>query len=601
MANQKGIPHGIVDEIRERADIAAIVGDHVLLKKTGANLSGLCPFHSEKTPSFTVHPGKKIFHCFGCGAGGDVFTFLMRTQNISFPIAVEKLAGQVGIDLSPYREPGQDVDFDHAHKMMAEAGRLFASSLASTSEPLDYLANRGIDDATIRDFGIGFARDDWKELGRNLQKKGYSPEDQIRFGLSRKGKEQGSYDYFRGRIMFPIHDEYGKPVGFGGRIIGDGQPKYLNSPESALYNKGRLLFNLHRAAPVADGDTLLLVEGYMDVVALWQHGFKNAVATLGTALTEAQIRKLAKTCKRLVFAYDADAAGVKATLRALPLLEKSDLDVSMLRLPEGVDPDDFVTEHGADALRQRLEAGLPVETFLFEATRARHANWQTPEGRRAALKDLSEVFRLLPSIVSQQNFVERIADSFSISEDLVRRSLISRGSDRAAAAGVAAATATKPRVLSPLVQAERTLIHCYLTDVAFYWKTADQLRISQFLDPYCRRILQLLPEIGRESGEVVNRLLSTVEDDELQRFVTAELMLRPVLTEETATLAVKDCLREIRRNRLEARKKELLRLVSSDGAGDEMLREFKEVTEELQSLMQDPEEAENSDTPGALG
>ncbi|MBI3891764.1 MAG: DNA primase [Candidatus Wallbacteria bacterium] len=595
MTSQKGIPESVIDEIRERVDIVAVVSDHVLLKKSGANYSGLCPFHNEKTPSFTVHAGKRIFHCFGCGTGGNVFTFLMRIQNIAFPAAVEKLATQVGIDLTPYKGRS-DLDFNRAHDLMRDARKFFRKQLAASAQAREYLAKRGLSAATQEEFQIGWAPDDWRLLTEHLRQAGFSDDEMVTYGLARK-KDSSVYDYFRGRVVFPIEDEFAKPVGFGGRILGDGQPKYLNSPESVLYNKGRLLFNLHRASPAAavegpDTGSLLLVEGYMDAIGLYQAGFKNVVATLGTALTDAQVRKLAKTAKRLVFAYDPDPAGVKATLRALPLLEPSGLSVSMLRLPDGIDPDEFVKDQGPDALRERLTNGQPVESFLFEATRDRHPNWKTPEGKRAALRDMTHVFRQLPSPISQQNFIERVADSFGISEELVRKSF-SNAPDKESALD-AAASSTRPSVLSPVVQAERTLIYCFMHDISAYRQAEDGLRVAEFRDPYCKRILQLLGGIEQQSGEVSGVLLSVCEDDELRRFITAELMVRPPVAEDGPGEMLADCTRELRKYRLEARKRELHRLVASDGAGDEVLREFKQVTEELQSLLKGSEEATGS-------
>ncbi|MBI4870842.1 MAG: DNA primase [Candidatus Riflebacteria bacterium] len=588
MATVKGIPQGVLDEIRERADIVAVVSDHVLLKRAGANFSGLCPFHSEKTPSFTVHPGKRIFHCFGCGVGGDVFSFVMRIQNISFPAAIEKLAMQVGLDLTPYRGRESDVDFARIHNLMREAQGFFKRALAAAPAARAYLEKRGLTAQTIREFGIGYAPDEWRAATDHLTSRGYTRDELVTFGLVRRGKEDSVYDYFRGRVVFPIEDEFAKPVGFGGRILGDGNPKYLNSPESAVYSKGRMLFNLHRAAPAAAeaGMTLLLVEGYMDVIGLWQAGFHHVVATLGTALTETQVRKLAKVAKHLVFAYDPDAAGVKATLRALPLLEKTGLEVSMLRLPQGVDPDEFVQENGADALQERLHQGQPVEQFLFEATRDRHPNWKSPEGKRLAMRDMIEVFGLLPSVLSQQAFVERVADCFEIGEELVRKALMGQG-DRAAAP--VDATPTRPHAISPLVQAERTLIYCFLTDFATYRKVSSDMRISEFRDPYCKKLLQILAEIDQEAGPVTSLLLDTCEDEELRRFITAELMVRPTVDEAGVEAMLDDCLRELKKHRLEARKRELQRQVSSSGASDAaLLREFKQVTEDLQSLLKGP-------------
>ncbi|MGD0922587.1 MAG: DNA primase, partial [Terriglobia bacterium] len=370
-----------VDEVRAAADIVKVVGDYVKLRKAGANFMGLCPFHQEKTPSFAVHPTKQIFHCFGCGVGGDVFKFVMLIENLSFPEALHRIAEKVGVHL---RESSRDEASDAnarerttLYKIHEVAAKFFASQLGATAEGRTaraYLADRGLSDEVVGRFRLGYAPGDGQALTRWLLDAGFKPDTFERSGLVLRDAEgKRHYDRFRRRVIFPIANESGKVVAFGGRALGDDQPKYLNSPETPIYTKGRVLYHLDRAGPaIRKLDYAILVEGYMDCIAVASAGVENVVATCGTSLTEGQIRLLSRYSRRVVVNYDPDSAGVAATERSLNLLLEEGFEAKVLALPGGLDPDLFIRRQGAAAYRDRLAGSPTYLDYLTERAVAQH-------------------------------------------------------------------------------------------------------------------------------------------------------------------------------------------------------------------------------------
>ena len=351
------IPESFLNELVDRNDIVEVVSSYVRLsKKSGSNLFGLCPFHSEKTPSFSVSPDKQIYHCFGCGKGGGVINFIMEIENLSFPEAVEFLARRVNMQVP---EEANDRESQKRGRMLAlnrEAARFFYAQLSAPGgeEARRYMAARRIGAATAKSFGLGYAPDSWDGLRDAMKAKGFSDLELFEAGLVRKGKSGGFYDTFRRRLMFPVIDVRGNVIGFSGRILGDGEPKYMNSPETLVFNKSRNLFALNLAKKSKSG-YIILSEGNIDVVSLHQAGFDSAVASLGTSLTPEQARLLSRYTKEIIIAYDSDGAGVKAAQRAIGILEKLDMKVKVLRMSGAKDPDEFIQKRGAEAFRKLLE------------------------------------------------------------------------------------------------------------------------------------------------------------------------------------------------------------------------------------------------------
>ncbi|PMR76689.1 DNA primase [Billgrantia endophytica] len=376
MAGQ--IPQRFIDDLLARVDVVEIVGERVQLKKTGRNHSGLCPFHQEKTPSFTVSADKQFYHCFGCGAHGNALRFLMEYDNLRFPDAVEQLASRLGIEVP--REGADDPRAQARDRKRQEGVNLLELSASFFRERLkmpegkgarDYLATRGLSPEIQTEFGIGYAPDDWEALKRHLSAREIPESVQIEYGLLVHREESGrTYDRFRDRVIFPIRDIRGRTIAFGGRVLGDAKPKYLNSPETPVFHKGRELYGLFEARQANSRmERLLIVEGYMDVVALAQFGIRNAVATLGTSTSEDHLSRLFRMVDEVVFCFDGDRAGRQAATRALETVLPQMIDGRQARflfLPEGEDPDTLVRREGAETFVDRIACASPLSEFLFD-------------------------------------------------------------------------------------------------------------------------------------------------------------------------------------------------------------------------------------------
>src|SRR5271157_5168501 len=420
-----------VDEVRAAADIVKVVGDYVKLRKAGANYMGLCPFHQEKTPSFAVHPAKQIFHCFGCGVGGDVFKFVMMMDNLTFPEALRRLAEKVGVTLS---DTFGDATYDAnarvrsaLYKMHEAVAKFFAGQLSGTAEgrlARAYLADRGLTDEAVGRFRLGYAPGDGQALTRHLTGAGYESELLEKSGLAGRDAERNRYyDRFRRRVIFPIANDSAKVVAFAGRALGDEQPKYLNSPETPIYTKGRVLYHLDRAAQaIRKLDYTILVEGYMDCIAVASSGIENVVASCGTSLTESQIRLLARYSRRVVVNYDPDSAGVAATERSLTLLLEEGFEAKVLALPGGLDPDSFVRKQGPAAYRQLLATAPTYIDYLTERAVARH-NLNTPEGKVAAANAVMPYLGRVPNPMLRAELANRLAERLRLDERLLREEL----------------------------------------------------------------------------------------------------------------------------------------------------------------------------------
>lgn len=409
-------------ELTERNDIVDVVSGYVRLgKKSGSNMFGLCPFHSEKTPSFSVSPDKQIYHCFGCGKGGGVINFIMEIENLSFPEAVEFLAKRAGM---PMPEEENDRESRKRSRMLAlnrDAAKFFYAQLSTAQggAARDYMAKRRIGPATAKNFGIGFAPDTWDSLEKAMREKGYTDFEMFDAGLVRKGKKGGYYDTFRNRLMFPVIDVRGNVIGFSGRILGDGEPKYMNSPETLVFNKSRNLFALNLAKKSKSG-YIILSEGNIDVVSLHQAGFDSAVASLGTSLTPEQARLISRYTNQVIIAYDNDGAGIKAAQRAIGILEKLDLKVKVLRMSGAKDPDEFIKLKGADAFRNLLEASENQIDYRLRAVTDKY-DLSVDEQKVEFLKEASDLVARLPGSVERQVYAMRVASMSGVSADAVTK------------------------------------------------------------------------------------------------------------------------------------------------------------------------------------
>ncbi len=424
------IPEDKISEIKNAADIVDIVSDAVLLKKAGKNYLGLCPFHSEKTPSFTVSPEKQIFHCFGCGAGGNVFKFVMRQDGLSFPEAVRMIARRCGVEM-PEKDltPAQKRRVTERENLLAvnkHAMEFFHRALtegAGGKKARDYLERREMSEEVVSDFKLGYAPAGWDNLFNFLSRKRIPPGLIETAGLVAPRKNgSGFYDRFRDRIIFPIMDVGGRVVGFGGRVMDDSMPKYLNSPETPVYNKSRCLYGLNRTKPACrEKSAVHIVEGYVDLLALYRCGIKNVVASLGTALTADHVRLLKGHARTMILLFDSDAAGIKAAERSVGIFMQEAVDARIIVLPEGYDPDSYVTRFGAEGFHRAAEKALGVIPFLTDSAIKKHG--LELEGKLRVVSDLRQPLAAIDDPVARSLYIKELAERIGIDETAILKKI----------------------------------------------------------------------------------------------------------------------------------------------------------------------------------
>ncbi|SDY52428.1 DNA primase [Evansella caseinilytica] len=425
------VPDEKIEEIRKSVDIVDLISEYVQLKKQGRNYVGLCPFHGEKTPSFSVSPDKQLYHCFGCGAGGNAFSFMMETENISFIEAVVKLADRSGVALPEIeQEPVARSESEKASRIWYDghslAAKLYHHVLTSTDEgkaAREYLRKRGFTKEAIDTFQIGYAPNSWDFLTSFLQKRNFPMKEMVACGLvSVREFDQKPFDRFRDRIMFPIWNKQGEIIAFGGRVLKEGNPKYLNSPESTVFNKGETLYFFHKARQtIRKKNEAVLFEGYVDVISAWRAGIENGVAALGTALTETQTKLLRRVTDQVILCYDPDNAGQNATYKNARLLEKAGIRVRVAQLPDGYDPDEFIQKQGAERFNQDI-IGRSLTLMGFKSLFFRRGKNLQDEGQRMdyihqMLKEISSLTRA----VERDHYLRQISEEFSISLDALKQ------------------------------------------------------------------------------------------------------------------------------------------------------------------------------------
>ena len=420
------IPREIIEEVLYRTDIESLVGSYVSLRRSGSNLFGLCPFHSEKSGSFSVSPAKKMFYCFGCGAGGDAITFVMKAENLEYVDAIEFLAAKVGITIPQDGKVEAGMSRKRVFEMNREAASFFHKCLLDPkygAEGLRYLTEtRGLSMAFIKHFGLGYAPNDFGMLMNHMKRLGYTEEELITGFLCGKSQNTGRpYDYFRNRVMFPIIDVTGNVIAFGGRVMDDSKPKYLNSSDTPGFKKSKNLFALNYAKNHCE-ESLILCEGYMDVIALHAAGFQNAVATLGTSLTAEQARMMTKYTKKVLISYDSDEAGQRAADRAIRILGEVGLDVRVLKLPDAKDPDEFIKRFGADRLRMVLKESKNWFDHKADVVFARH-DMGTTGGRLKASEEMCALIATAPSQIEREVYITQTAPKLGLTVEVVRNNV----------------------------------------------------------------------------------------------------------------------------------------------------------------------------------
>ena len=419
-----------IEEVRSRSDIVSVIGRYVRLKRAGSGYTGLCPFHNEKTPSFHVNPARQMYKCFGCGVGGNVLTFVMEYENLTFPEAMEMLAQEAGIELPKQEMTAQQKQQESLRQTLLEinkkAARYYFALLKSPrGKPgYDYLTGRGLSDETILHFGLGYAGQGGGELYQYMKKEGYSDSVLKETGLF-KMDERGAYDKFWNRVMFPIMDANNRVIGFGGRVMGDAKPKYLNSPETKIFDKSRNLFGLNYAKR-GKRSNMILCEGYMDVIALHQAGFTNAVASLGTAFTEQQANLIRRYTDEVLLTYDSDGAGIKAAMRAIPMLRRAGITGQVIHMEPYKDPDEFIKNLGAEEFEKRMEEAQNSFFFEIEVIKKNYS-MSDPEQKTKFVHETARKLLVFEDKIQRDNYLEAVAARYNIKTEDLRQLVVRYG------------------------------------------------------------------------------------------------------------------------------------------------------------------------------
>lgn len=588
--DQKRFPDQLIETIRDRNDIVAVVSEYLTLKRAGQNHTGLCPFHNEKTPSFVVSPSKQIFHCFGCGTGGNVFQFLIKIEGLSFPDALRRLAEKGGVALPVFekgeKESPAQREVDEIYRLNEEAAAHFHRNLLTRPEAapaLAYLKGRGITPETIALFSIGFAlprRDDLlKTFGKKfsvalLEKAGLVSRKEG--GPAGQKEAESSFDRFRNRILFPIRTPQGKVVGFGGRVMDDSLPKYLNTPETPVFTKGRHLFGLDRAK--AKGiHSLIIVEGYFDAIAAHQAGIPNVVATLGTALTQDHLHLISRVAEKVVLIFDPDEAGVRAALRAAPLFIEKEISAEVVSLPLGEDPDLFIRKHGKERFLQKMTEGKTLIDFSI----SKWAQSSSSKSINDKIKVIGNIFPLLnklKSTVEQSHYLKALSDELGVKEEDLRAEFARQANAARSKAGLDKKGGTasgRPAALavsSRLPQDEETLLSLLLQGQLDPSALNDRLDLEDFTDSEIKNIVSRFwdPRQSRWSANGAKPHLDDGSIEEESNELFRRLTVRDGLY-DNITQTVEDCIILLQAKKLEREAGEIQRKIKLAEKGGDLV------------------------------
>ncbi len=509
--------NNITDEILEKNDIVSVIGEIVELKKVHNEYLGLCPFHNEKTPSFYVNAEKQLYHCFGCSAGGNVLTFVMNYDNLSFKDALEQLANRVGMELPKYKmtkeQERKEQRLNKLFDVNKEAAKYYYYALKNDKNPKarKYLEQRGLSEETIRSFGLGYSRFFRDDLVKYLNNKGYSDDLILEAGLCKKDNN-GCYDAFFDRVMFPIFNVKGKVIAFGARAFGDTMPKYLNSKETELFNKSRTLYGLNIARK-SKQKYVYLVEGYMDVIALHQAGFNNAVATLGTALTPKQANLIKRYFEKVIICYDSDGAGVKAARRAIPIIKSTGLDVRVLTIKGSKDPDEYIKTFGKEAFEKLTNDS--ENAFLFEIRSIQKGYDMTdPDAETKFYERVASELLKLSSKVEITNYTKKISDIYGVDFDSLNELVSKQGKDVGIVkSNVRTTMKSRGNMAFTPSKAERILLNLMIEHAHVYSVLIDHIDEKDFNDEINKRIFHLIVEYkDREETIKVSKFVAFFDD-----------------------------------------------------------------------------------------
>ena len=586
----------IIDEVRQTNDIVDIISQYVHLKRSGRNFFGLCPFHNEKSPSFSVSPDKQIFHCFGCGVGGNVFTFLQKIEGINFVEAVQTLAERSNIQLPTLQnsvDSYKEILKAKVYKVNEFTAKFYHENLYKPEAKIaqEYIKKRKLTNNTLKSFQIGFSGK-FDELYRELKKQGFEDEEILESGLVNKNDNGKYIDRYRNRLMFPICDVRGRVIAFGGRVLDDSKPKYINSPENVVYSKGRNLFGLN-VAKKGDTKKLLIVEGYMDVISLHQRGITNVVAPLGTALTQQQGWLLRKNAEQIILSFDSDEAGLTAKIRALDILQNMGCDIRILQMEGAKDPDEYIIKYGNVRFKALIEKAISVVEFKVKILK-KDLDLENVNDKIKFLNEIAKLMSKIDNTIEQEIYIEKIAKEYDISKEAIYAEVnkLTRKNERSQMA----LDKNKPVVRHQKVEIqkideevkrrENTIISILLTgEISIYQIIKQNIEIEDFKDETNKKIAKAIYEEFDKENNNINAIIDNLGEEE-QNHIT-EIMAEDYGINDNIEKAIDDVIKGNEKDKLHEKREELSKLINSDvpkEQKDKALIEINEITKKLNNL-----------------
>lgn len=580
----------LIEEVRSRNDIVDVISGYVRLQKKGSTYFGLCPFHNEKTGSFSVSPAKQMYYCFGCGAGGNVFTFLMEYENFTFPEAMQALADRAGVDLPKQELSGEAKrESDKRSRLLEinkEAGKYYYTLLRSErgAQALSYFRKRELSDATMQKFGLGYSDKYSDDLYRYLKSKGYEDEILKDSGLVGFDEKRGGHDKFWNRAMFPIMDIHNKVIGFGGRVMGDGEPKYLNSPETKIFDKSRNLYALNFARQ-SKRPYMLLCEGYMDVIALHQAGFDNAVASLGTSFTSGHASLLKRYTKEVYLTFDSVGAGIKAALRAIPILKEVGLSAKVINMKPYKDPDEFIKALGAETYQERIDQA--ENSFMFEIRILQQDyDMKDPEGKTAFQHETAKKLAQFPEEMERNNYIEAVAEHYQMGYENLRKLVNQYGAQGGLArepVKLKSATREVKKKEDGMKQSQKLLLTWLIEDTGLFDIVKQYITPEDFTEEIYKKAAEILYAQFAEGALNPGKIVSMFQNEEEQREIAAlfNARIHEIDGKQEREKALKETILRVKENSYNYR---AAHIAVTDIAGTQKLIDDKRQLEALRKL-----------------
>ena len=579
------INDNVLDEIRDRADIVDLIGEYVDLKRSGSNYMGLCPFHSEKTPSFSVSPSKSIFKCFGCGVGGDVITFVMKRENLSFPEAVEFLADKYNVRLEVYKDENEEAreKRNRLYEINREAGLHFLKNYEASQKTQLYLKNRMLSDKTIRSYGIGYSKDSWTDLYDHLTKMGYREDELLELNLMSKRKNGNYIDRFRDRVMFPIINRNNRIIGFGARAFGDAKPKYLNSRETPIFHKGSNVFNINIISRESTRERIILVEGYMDVISLYNSGINYSVASLGTSLTMDQANIIKKMARDIYICYDSDSAGINATSRAIDIFLQASVKPKIIELEGGLDPDDFIKKYGIEGFENKIKSAISYIEFKIKKLKE-NFNLDDSEGLSNFTIESSKILSSIKNPIERDIFVKDFSRKYNISYTAIENYInyLNRNKLKETKREKFKVKKNTNVVKSNKARAQEELLSYSLLDNDIYKYIRNKIEVFYFTNAMTRAVFEEIPRLYEEEMEVRD-FLSLLESNRLIDKEFVENILSIINDIHVNDKIVDELINTIEGNYLRDRKNKILENIEKL-QGEENKNLLLEALKELQEI-----------------